>query len=126
MAESINTKAQQLLQEARSILLVDWPSIDLPYALLKAGFNVFSYSPDNYSEAKLLMEKPHNSEGLNIFSVNDEAYISFEKLDGSPGTVDIVYIYRPEAELPGIVEKHVLPLGAKAIWLYPPQTSELA
>ena len=129
MAESVNTKAQQLLSETKSILLVDWPNINLPYALLKAGFIVFSYSPDKYSEAKLLIEKPHNTEGLSIFSITDdnaEVYVSFEKLDSSPGTVDIVHIYRPEAELPDIVEKHVLPLSAKAIWLYPPQTSELA
>lgn len=129
MAESVNTKAQQLLSETKSILLVDWPNINLPYALLKAGFIVFSYSPDKYSEAKLLMEKPHNTEGLSIFPVTDDGtgvYVSFEKLDNSPGAVDIVHIYRPEAELPDIVEKHVLPLSAKAIWLYPPQTSELA
>jgi len=126
MTESIHTKAQQLLKESKSILLVDWPNINLPYALLKAGFIVFSYSPDQYSEAKLLTAKPHNTEGLSIFPVNDETYISFEKLESPPGTVDIVHIYRPEPELPGIVEKHVLALGAKAIWLYPPQTSELA
>jgi predicted enzyme related to lactoylglutathione lyase/predicted CoA-binding protein len=126
MADSINSKAQKLLREEKSILLVDWPNVDLPYALLKAGFVVFSYSPDKYSEAKLLMEKPHNIEGLSIFWVNDEAFISFEKLSGSLGAVDIVHIYRPETELPGIIEKHVLPLSAKAIWLYPPQTSELA
>jgi predicted enzyme related to lactoylglutathione lyase/predicted CoA-binding protein len=109
--------------------LVDWPNASLPHSLLKAGFVVFSYSPDKYSEAKLLEHKPHNTEGLSIFPVTDdgkEVYVSFEKLDGSPGTVDIVHIYRPEAELPGIVEKHALPSSAKAIWLYPPQTSELA
>lgn len=129
MTESVNTKAQQLLNESKSILLVDWPNINLPYALLKAGFIVFSYSPDKYSEAELLTEKPHNTEGLSIFPVTDdgaEVYLSLEKPDNSPETVDIVHIYRPEAELPGIFEKHVLPLGAKAIWLYPPQTSELA
>ncbi|HTK21855.1 MAG TPA: VOC family protein [Mucilaginibacter sp.] len=126
MVESINTKAQQLLREAKSILLIDWPNINLPYALLKAGFIVFSYSPDQYSKAKLLAEKPHSTDGMSIFPVSDEAYVSFEKLDDSPGAVDIVHIYRPESELPGIVEKHVLPLSAKAIWLHPPQTSELA
>jgi len=129
MAESVNIKARQLLLETKSILLVDWPNINLPYALLKAGFIVFSYSPEKYSEVKLLEEKPQNTEGLSIFAVTDdsnEVYVSFEELDGSPGTVDIIHVYRPEAELPGIVEKHVLPLSAKAIWLYPPQTSELA
>ncbi|MDO3628460.1 VOC family protein [Mucilaginibacter sp. BT774] len=129
MDNEIKTSPEQILKAAKSILLVDWPSANLPYALLKAGFIVFSYSPDKYSEAKLRREKPRNTEGLSIFPVTDdgeEFYASFEKLDGFPGTVDIVHIYRPEAELPGIVEKHVLPLGAKAIWLYPPQTSELA
>ncbi|MBV8389436.1 MAG: VOC family protein [Mucilaginibacter sp.] len=129
MTEQVDINAKRLLGESKSILLVDWPNAGLPYALLKAGFIVFSYSPDKYSEAKLLKEKPHNTEGLSIFPATDdgiEAYVSFEKLDGSPGMVDIVHIYRPEAELPGIVEKHVLPLGGKAIWLYPPLTSELA
>ncbi|HEY9001806.1 MAG TPA: VOC family protein [Mucilaginibacter sp.] len=126
MAESQNTKAQQLLSESKSILLIDWPNIDLPYVLLKTGFIVFSYSPDGYSEAILLTEEPNNTKGLSILPVNDEAYVSFEKLDDSPEKVDIVHIYRPEAELPGIIENHVLPLNAKVIWLYPPQTSELA
>ena len=129
MAEQVDIKAREILTEAKSILLVDWPNVNLPYALLKAGFIVFSYSPDQYSEAKILLEKPHNIEGLSIFPVMDdgeEVYVSFEKLGGSPGTVDAVHIYRPEEELPGIVEKHVLPLNAKTIWLHPPQTSELA
>jgi len=129
MAEQVDIKAREILTEAKSILLVDWPNANLPYALLKAGFIVFSYSPNQYSEAKLLIEKPHNVEGLSIFPVTDdgeEVYVSFEKSGGSPETVDIVHIYRPEEELPGIVEKHVLPLNAKTIWLHPPQTSELA
>lgn len=129
MAEQADIKAREILTEAKSILLVDWPNVNLPYTLLKAGFIVFSYSPDQYSEAKILLEKPHNIDGLSIFPVTDDGedvYVSFEKLDNSAGTVDIVHIYRPEAELPDIVEKHVLPLNPKAIWLYPPQTSELA
>ena len=129
MTDQVDIKAGKLLGEAKSILLVDWPNVSLPYVLLKAGFIVFGYSPDKYLVAKLLKEEPHDAEGLSIFPVTDdgeEVYVSFEKLDGSPSTVDIVHIYRPEAELPGIVEKHVLPLSAKAIWLYPRQTSELA
>jgi len=39
------------------------------------------------------------------------------ELDGAPGAVDIVNVYRPES-------KHVLPLGAKVLWLHPPVTSE--
>lgn len=129
MAEQVDIKAREILTEAKSILLVDWPNVNLPYTLLKAGFIVFSYSPDQYSEAKILLEKPHNKERLSIFPVTDdseEIYVSFEKLDNSPGTVDIVHFYRPEEELPGIVEKHVLPLNAKTIWLHRPRTSELA
>ena len=57
MSEQNIDKAKQLLKDAKSILLVDWPDTSLPYALLRAGFIVFSYSPDSYSQAKLADRK---------------------------------------------------------------------
>jgi predicted enzyme related to lactoylglutathione lyase/predicted CoA-binding protein len=109
--------------------LIDWPFTNLPYNLVKAGYTVFSYSPDKYSEAKLTKTEPLNTDGLAIFPIKDgdeEVYLSFEKIDCTLGNVDVVNVFRPENELAGIVEKHILPLNAKVLWLHPPLTSELA
>jgi len=44
--------------------------------------------------------------------------LSFLELDGAPGAVDIVNVYRLEQEHPDIISKHVLPLSAKVLWLH--------
>lgn len=106
--EDSNTFATHILKKAKAILLVDWPSVDVPRALLKAGFAVYSYSPGEYSEAAL-------AGGSNE--------VSFDNIDGSPAEVDIVNIFRPEQEHREIIEKHVLPLKAKVVWLHPPVMS---
>jgi predicted enzyme related to lactoylglutathione lyase/predicted CoA-binding protein len=129
MNKAIKPSPQQILNTAKSILLIDWPNTDLPYDLLKAGYTVFGYSPDKYTEAKLLKAEPLNTNGLAIFPITDgdeRSYLSFEKMDSVLGNVDVVNVFRPENELPDIVEKHILPLGAKILWLHPPLTSELA
>jgi predicted CoA-binding protein len=100
----------QILKNAQNILLVDWPNVDLPISLLKAGFTVFSYAPDNYSRAAI--ETKEGKEKL-----------IFKALDGQPHEVDIVNIFRPENEHEEIITRHVLPLYAKIIWLQPPVLS---
>jgi predicted CoA-binding protein len=100
----------QILKNARTILLVDWPNVDLPISLLKAGFTVFSYAPDTYSRA--VIETKEGKEKL-----------IFKALDGQPHEVDIVNIFRPEEEHEEIITRHVLPLKAKVIWLQPPVKS---
>jgi|SRR5580693_4999704 predicted CoA-binding protein len=96
-----------ILKGAKTILLVDWPNPDVPKSLLKAGLTVFGYSPDKYSA----IEQADNGE------------LVFRKLDEQPTSVDIVNVYRPEAEHAAIISDHVLPLKAKALWLQPPVMS---
>ena len=100
----------QILKNAQNILLVDWPNVDLPISLLKAGFTVFSYAPDNYSIAAIKTEDGKDK-------------LMFKALAGQPHEVDIVNIFRPENEHEEIISRHVLPLKAKIIWLQPPVTS---
>ncbi len=88
-------------------MLIDWPDKNLPLGLLNAGFEVFSYSPDKYSKAAC-----------------DGDTVVFEKVEGKPDAVDIVNVFRPESELEGIIARHVLPLGAKIVWLHPPVTNQ--
>jgi len=101
--------AKEILGAARNILLIDWPNADVPGILLEEGFTVFCYSPGRYTRAEIEKDR-----------------LVFRELDSIPGPIDIVNVYRPEQEHPDIISKHVLPLGAKVVWLHPPITSERA
>jgi predicted CoA-binding protein len=104
-----STDARHILKNAQTILLIDWATPDTPDALLRAGFTVFGYSPDRYSAIAL--------------DTGEDEQLVFRQLDHTPGQVDIVNIYRPEAEHAIIIAKHILPLKATVVWLQPPVTS---
>ena len=93
--------AEQVLRSARTILLIDFPSRDVPDALARAGLTVmaqggpgpqdfFSYEPD----------------GEEVREV---------RMGGRPTRADLVYVHRPEDELPSIVAE-ARDLGASAVW----------
>jgi hypothetical protein len=120
---------RQILKSAKNILLIDWPDPGVPRALLNAGFTVFGYSPDSYSRAQVVDGLPQGFDEKNSFparSKEEKGHLIFQKLDYSPDAIDIVNVYRPEQELPGIITNRVLPLGAKVLWLHPPVTSARA
>lgn len=83
------TEVEQLLEAASSVLIVDWPSKDVPDTLVRAGYTVMvkgGPEPDNYSVHDL-------SEGKVV-----------QRAAGRrPEQVDLVYMNRPLEELPGIV-----------------------
>jgi hypothetical protein len=117
------TDPRQLLQAARTILLVDWPNPGVPRALLAAGFKVFGYSPGRYSAAELIPDRPRDVDPGGVFAPrkdDETGDLVFRPLDGRPEAVDIVNVYRPAEEHAGVVADHVLPLGAKVLWLQPP------
>ena len=96
------TEAGQILRETGSILVVDWPSKDVPETLTRAGYTVLvkgGPEPDNYW----------------AYEVRDGEVVS-RRTGEAPAGVDLVYSYRPVEELPGIVAmpQH---LGAGAVWL---------
>ncbi|HEY8783766.1 MAG TPA: VOC family protein [Mucilaginibacter sp.] len=129
MTINIKPDPQQILKSAKNILLIDWPNPGVPRALLNAGFKVFGYSPDCYSQAQLVADLPPGIEEKDSFPPRNEGekgYLIFQKLDRRPDAVDIVNVYRPEEELPGIIKNHVVPSGAKVLWLHPPATSAKA
>jgi predicted CoA-binding protein len=83
------TQAGQILRETGSILLVDWPSKDVPETLARAGYTVLvkgGPQPDNYS----------------IYEVRNGEVVA-RRTGKAPAAVDLVYSYRPVEELPGIV-----------------------
>lgn len=117
----------EVLAQARTILLVDWPSPAVPRALLEARFHVFGFSPGGYSRLQLAAVPPAERDGIRSVPPEREGetdHLVFHRLDHRldrrPDQVDIVYVYRPVGELPGILVTHAVPLHATAVWLQPP------
>src|SRR6266498_309445 len=129
MPGNIISNPAQILETAKTILLVDWPNQSVPRILLNAGFTVFGFSPGRYSLAEVVAEYPYDVDQKDVFapkSENENGYLVFRRLDSRPESVDIVNVYRPEKELAEIIENHVLPLNAKTLWLQPPVMSAKA
>jgi len=96
------TEAGQILRETGSILVVDWPSKDVPETLTRAGYTVLvkgGPEPDNYSAYEV--------QGTEVVS---------RRTGEAPAAADLVYSYRPIEELPGIVAL-AQRLGARAVWV---------
>ncbi len=114
------TDPKQILEASKTILLVDWPNAIVPRTLLEAGLIVFGYSPYHYSRAEIVPDLPKDVNPNSVFppkNENEKGHLVFHRLDKPPAEADIVSIYRPANELPGILAEHVLPLGAKVVWL---------
>ena len=110
---------KNLLNSAKKNLLIDWSDATVPRTLVDAGFTVFCYSPNGYTQAEVLDKIPTDVNAKNILSPknNERGYLVFRQLSLAPDSIDIVNIYRPEAEHSQIIVKHVLALHANVIWL---------
>jgi predicted CoA-binding protein len=93
--------AARVLAETKSILVIDWPSRDVPVSLAFAGFTVFvkgGPGPADYAAWELDGGEPVS-----------------RPLGREPDRVDLVYCHRPFGQLPGIVALAGR-LGARALW----------
>ena len=122
---------KDVLRSAKSILLVDWSSPTVPRTLVEAGFTVFTSSPGSYSVVELASEPSAgiDANGSNYVvpaSQTEIGHLIFRRLSDKPAHVDIVNVYRPENEHEAIVLIHLLPLGAKVLWLQPSIASATA
>lgn len=89
------------LADVRTVLVIDWPSRDVPETLARAGVDVVvrgGPGPGDYS----------------VHEVVDGAVVA-RPLGHAPDKVDLVYAFRPLDELPGIVET-ARALGARVVW----------
>lgn len=96
MNETIET-----LRAVDSILVVDWPSADVPDSLARAGHKVIvkgGPGPRDYTARELR-----------------EGEIVARPLAEAPDHVDLVYAHRPKAELGGIIAI-AKQMGARALW----------
>lgn len=91
----------QVLRSTRSILLVDFPSIEVPTVLTHAGFVVMAHvgrGPQDYSRYEL--------DGSEVREVSTGQ---------APDRVDLVYVHRPLGELSAIFAQ-ARDLNATAVW----------
>jgi hypothetical protein len=91
----------RMLHEARSVLLVDWPSTDVPQTLAGAGYEVIvkgGPEPGRYS----------------VWELQDGA-VAVRPMGRPPAHADIVYAHRPLDELAGIVTL-AEQVGARMVW----------
>lgn len=93
---------EAILAGAERVLVVDWPTREVPDSLARAGLEVTVHGgpePDHYV----------------AYEVEDGEVV--ERWVGQPPeAADLVYSYRPVDELPEIVET-ARGLGAKAVWV---------
>jgi hypothetical protein len=86
---------------AQIVLVIDWPSRDVPDTLTRAGYTTIvkgGPEPDNYS----------------TYELRDGEVVA-RRLGGAPEHVDLIYAHRPFDELLGIVALAER-VGAKGIW----------
>src|SRR5215469_6612570 len=94
-------RAARILAGCRSVLLVDWPSRDVPATLAAAGFAVTvkgGPGPTDYTAWELT-----------------DGELVTRPLGRAPGHADLIYCHRPFGELPSIIAM-AQELGATAIW----------
>jgi len=99
----------RILAEMRNVLVIDWPSRDVPASLAFGGFTVFvkgGPGPADYAAWELDAGEPVS-----------------RALGREPERVDLVYCHRPFGELPGIIALAVR-LGARALWWQTGQASD--
>jgi hypothetical protein len=90
------------LKTVRTILLIDWPDKEVPETLTRAGFFVFVHGgpgPEDYS----------------VYELRDGKIVS-RRTGRRPDQADLVYSYRPLAELARTIDE-ALVVGAKVVWI---------
>ena len=94
------TDVAKLLAGTKTVLLIDWPSRDVPDTLARSGLAVVSSDgPDEFNAYEV-----HGGE------------VRTRDVGQLPKRSDIVYTHRPIDELPEIVDT-AKSLGAKAVWI---------
>ena len=81
--------AETIVRTCRSVLLIDWPSEEVPNTLVRVGLDVHvkgGPGPDDFAIRELT-----------------DGSITTSRTGRRPGQVDLLYVHRPIDELPRIV-----------------------
>ena len=93
----------EILAAAQSVLVVDWPTPDVPETLARCGFEVVVHGgpgPEDWTAYRA-----------------EEGEVVRTQVGRPPARADVVYSHRPLAELPEIVET-AAQVGATSIWVH--------
>jgi hypothetical protein len=95
----------EVLRATRTVLLIDWPTRDVPEALARAGYEVIASQgpgPEDYT----------------AYDLDDDQVVA-RHAGAPPARAELVYSHRPDGDLPGVIDlaRHV---GATAIWCETP------
>jgi predicted CoA-binding protein len=99
--DSEREQIESILRDAKSILLLDWPSRELPDSLARAGYEVTAHvgpGPFDYS----------------MYEATDSEIVVRSGLP-APEHVDSVHVFRPIEELTSIAAMSEMK-GATSIW----------
>jgi len=92
---------KDILKSVYTVLVVDWPTKEVPESLVRAGFHVVVHGgpgPEDYSRYEL-----------------NNGKIVERRVGRPPERADLIYSYRPFSELPEIINT-AKSLQAKTIW----------
>ena len=93
---------ESILAGARSFLVVDWPTRDVPDTLARAGYQV-------------VVDGGPDPEDYTAYEMDGGAVV--QRMVGRPPEhADVVYTFRPLDELPEIVEA-ARSVGARVVWV---------
>lgn len=105
---------EQLLRDAKTIELVDWPGADVPATLHRAGYLVVGHEPDGFKRYHVAAE----AGGSRSFALADGAFLISDAIPALPEKVDIVGTYRPPEEQLEIA-RDAARIGARVFWIEP-------
>lgn len=104
---------KEIFRTVQTILVIDWPSKELPETLTRAGFHVVvrgGPGPEDYSAYEL-----DSSRNLAQTFAHDPGEVVVRHIGRAPERADLIYSYRPLSELPEIITT-AKRLGAQTIW----------
>ena len=112
--------ARGVLPAGAVVVLVDWPSPDVPRSLLAAGLTVLSVNhvrrtASSYSVAD---GEVVAGDGVDVLPAErrGDGDLVIRRLDAMPSHADVVCAYRPTAELAAITQMAV-EFGAHTMWV---------
>lgn len=93
---------EEILAGARTVLVIDWPTRDVPDTLARAGYEVVVHGgpgPEDYTAYEVAGEE-----------------VAERRVGRPPAHADVVYTFRPLDELPEIVDM-ARQVGAGTVWV---------
>lgn len=96
----------ELLRQATSVYVIDWPTRDIPDSLARSGIRTFVHGGPRPDQ-------------VDVFEVGDDGEVAIVERGTAPDHADFVYTFRPLADLPQVIEMATA-VGASTIWNHDP------